>query len=165
METDKPSPAGPPAGGLSSGLKDTGFLLGWILGLILIGGLLWFFTQPLRTRLVIRSVNRVLASLDEPRRLDDAISPWGLPGQGPQLGSWYILAEADGRAVVFPMMNEGILASFIAILSPEGTVDALLPLSANAVRILERLPPGTVQTYKRRIEGSEALISNGGRGK
>lgn len=162
MAIDKPaSPGQVPPAGLSSGLKDTGFLLGWILGLVLIGGLLWFFTQPLRTGLIIRSVNRVLASFDEPRRLGAAISPWGLSGRTAQLGSWYTLAEADGRAVVFPMMSEGILASFIAILSPGGTVEVLLPLSVNSARILKRLSQGTIQTYIRRIEGSEVLISHG----
>jgi hypothetical protein len=59
------------------------------------------------------------------------------------------------------MMSEGILASFIAILSPGGTVEVLLPLSVNSARILKRLSQGTIQTYIRRIEGSEVLISHG----
>jgi hypothetical protein len=77
------------------------------------------------------------------------------------LGSWYTLAETEGRAVVFPMMSDGILASFIAILSPRGTVDVLLPLSVNSARILKRLPRGTIQTYIRRIEGSELFTAPG----
>jgi hypothetical protein len=164
MVIDKPESSGPlPHVRLSSGLKDTGFLMGWILGLVLIGGLLWFFTQPLRTRLIIRSVNRVLASSNEPRRLDAAVSSWGLSGRRSQLGSWYTLEKDDGRAVVFPMMSDGIPAPFIAILSPGGTVDVLLPLSLNSARILPRLSRGTIETYIRRIEGSEALISGGGK--
>jgi hypothetical protein len=145
------------------GLKDTGFLMGWILSLVLVGGLLWFFTQPLRTSLIIRSVNRVLASSDEPRRLDAPVSSWGLSGRRAQLGSWYTLEDGEGRALVFPMMGDGILASFIAILSPGGTVDVLLPLSVNSARILERLPRETIQTYIGRIEGSEAMLSGGGK--
>jgi hypothetical protein len=164
MAIDKPeSPGQIPPAGLSSGLKDTGVLMGWILSLVLIGGLLWFFTQPLRTSLIIRSVNRVLASSNESRRLDAAVSPRGLSGRQAQLGSWYTLEKDDGRAVVFPMMSDGILASFIAILSPEGTVDVLLPLSVNSVRILPRLSRGTIETYIRRIEGSDAIISGGGK--
>jgi hypothetical protein len=162
MAIDKPAPSGGHLpGDRSSGLKDMGVLLGWILALVFIGGLFWFLTQPLRTKVIIRSVNRVLESFDESRRLDAAIPPRSLPGRTVQLGSWYTLSESGGRAVIFPMMSEGILAPFIAILSPGGTVDALLPLSLNAARILERLPQGTVRTYIRRIEGSGVSLSGG----
>ena len=43
-------------------LKDAAILAGWIAGLILIAGCLWFFTQPLRDRIIPAAVNRCLSN-------------------------------------------------------------------------------------------------------
>jgi hypothetical protein len=134
-------------------LKDGGILFGWIAGLLLIGGLIWFFTQPLRSRALMRSVNGVLLSTGDSRRL---AAPLASPAQPVRpLGVWYTRSDSAGRAVVFAVMDHGIQVSFAAMLSPGGALEALIPLSGHAERIQERLSPEFVQLYLRRIVTEE----------
>ena len=139
-------------------LRDLGILLGWIAALIFAGGLLWVLTQPVRAGLLLRSANRVLAFTQEPYRLESAIPPWGVTGRVSQLGVWYTLVNTGGRGVIFPMIINGSSASFLAILSPEGSVDSLVPLSGNSVKAFKELSPAVRSMYIRRLEESDALI-------
>jgi hypothetical protein len=81
-----------------------------------------------------------------------------------QAGSWFTLVNSDDRAVVFPLMADGILSSFVAMVSPEGKVYSLLPLGTHAARLITRLPQGTVATYIHRIEESAVLLRSSGGG-
>jgi hypothetical protein len=135
-----------------------GFLAAWIAGICLVGGLCWFLTQPLRNSLIVRTVNRTLEQHGESRRLEAPISPWGKSGAVFQLGSWYTLTDGTGRAVVFSIMNDGILAPYASFLSPQGEAGLFIPLSVHAGRLLDRLPVGILQTYARRIESAERLL-------
>jgi hypothetical protein len=139
-------------------LRDLGILLGWIAALILAGGLLWVLTQPVRTGLLLRAANRVLAFTQEPYRLESVIPPWGVSGRGSQLGVWYTLVNAEGRGVIFPVIINGSSVSFLAILSPEGSVDSLVPLSGNSVKAFTELSPAVRGMYIRRIEECDAMI-------
>ncbi|MDR2186255.1 MAG: hypothetical protein LBO80_11420 [Treponema sp.] len=134
-------------------LRDGGILFGWIIGILAAGGLIWFFTQPLRTRALMRAVNGVLLSAGDPRRLA-AYLPSPAEPERP-LGLWYTRSDSAGKAVVFTMMDHGIQASFAAMLSPKGDLEALIPLSSHAERIQERLVPEFVQLYLRRIVTGE----------
>jgi hypothetical protein len=143
---------------LSPGLRRTGVFLAWIGGIILLGGLLWFFTQPVRNRALIRSVNRILAASEAPWRLEAALSPWGMPGRASQLGTWVTLDDPEVRGVVFPVISDGLLSSCLAVLSPQGQVEALIPLSGHARRTLDSISPGALGIYVRRVEAGYALI-------
>jgi hypothetical protein len=151
-------PSGLRSGEKRTGLRDLGILLGWIAALILAGGLFWALTQPLRAGMLMRSANRVLAFTQEPYRLESAISPWGVSGRASQLGVWYTLINTGGRGVIFPLILRGSSLSFLAILSPEGSVEALIPLSGNSVKALGELSPDVRGMYIRRIEECDALI-------
>jgi hypothetical protein len=135
-----------------------GILAAWIAGLCLAGGLAWFLTQPLRSGLIITTVNRTLERNGENRRLDAQISPWGKSGAAFQLGNWYTLKDGNGRAVIFSIMNDGILAPYLAFIpsgGPGQAMEPFVPLSAHADRLLGRLPQGILQTYARRVEAME----------
>jgi hypothetical protein len=134
-------------------LKDGGILLGWIVGILAAGGLVWFFTQPLRTKALMRSVNGVLLSRGDSRRLAAHLSAPPEPER--PLGVWFTRTDSAGRAVVFAMMDYGIQASFAAMLSPQGDLEELIPLSGHAERIQERLSPEFTQLYLRRIVTGE----------
>jgi hypothetical protein len=143
------------------GIRDMGILAAWIAGLCLAGGLAWFLTQPLRNSFVIHTVNRTLERSGESRRLEAPVSPWGKNGAAFQLGSWYTVREETGRAVVFSIMNDGILAPYAAFLSGQGTAGPFIPLSVHAERLLDRLPREVLQTYVWRIESAELLLKKG----
>ena len=141
-----------------SGLKDLGVFAGWLVGIFLLGGLLWYGTQQTRINMMIRSVNMVLDALEDPRRLKSPLSSRSTPEQG----SRFSLVGTNGRAVVFSIITEGTFVPFVAMISPEGKVEELVPLTGNPDRVLDRLSPGTLTIHTRRIEAAEALIASRG---
>jgi hypothetical protein len=139
-----------------SALKEPGIFAGWLGGILLLGGILWLSTQGIRLETTARSVNRALQEAGDPRRIG-APSPFrSLPDQGGR----YTLLNQSGRAVVFSVMSGGAAIPFVAMISPEGVVEDLIPLAGNRNRTLERLSPGILQPYIRRIEAMEALITS-----
>jgi hypothetical protein len=143
---------------LPPGLRTLGIFAAWIGGIILLGSLLWFLTQPVRQGMIIRSVNRILAAAGEPLRLEAALSPWGMPGRATQLGLWFSLTGSGERGLLFPVASDGAFASCLAVLSPEGRLRTLIPLSGHAQRIFPLIPPGVLGLYTRRIEASYAAL-------
>jgi hypothetical protein len=141
-----------------SGLKDLGVFIGWLMGIFLLGGLLWYGTQHARANVMIRSVNTVLDALDDPRRLKDPLSFRSIQEQGGR----FSLVGTNGRAVVFSIITEGTFVPFVAMISPEGKVEELVPLTDNPGYVWERLTPGTITIHTRRIEAEEALIASRG---
>jgi hypothetical protein len=146
---------------LSKTMKRWGIFLAWFLGLLILGGLLWFFTQPVRNRVMIRSVNRVLTLYGEDSRLEKTLSPWAMPGRAAQAGTWFSVVNSEKRGIVFSIMQGGTMGSFLGIISPGGTVDALIPLGNNAVKMKDQLPEGIRRIYIRRIELSNTLLRAG----
>jgi hypothetical protein len=139
-------------------VKEWGLFAAWIGGLVLTGILLWALTGSLRSQIIVRSANKVLERSDVPHRLDKAIGALGKPGRAMQLGFWFTLRNSGGRAVVFPLMTGPNTAAAMALLSPEGKVESLVPLSTGAAQLFEGLPAGTVQLYIRRAEEAHALL-------
>jgi hypothetical protein len=136
-------------------LKDLSIFIGWIGGLLLIGGLCWFLSAPLRAGRLLRSVNQVLIRSGDPRRLDEAIAPPELTPEALRIGTWYNMAFSGNgsRAVVFTLAAEGRFFPCMAVLNPEGGVEEIIPLSAGGEKSFGRLSPGSLQIYIRRIEG------------
>ena len=139
-------------------VKQWGFFAAWIGGLVLTGILFWGLTGSLRAQIMVISANKVLDRSGIPHRLDKTIDTLGKPGRATQLGSWFTLRNTGGRAVVFPLMAGPNAAAVMALLSPEGKVESLVPLSTGAVQLFERLPAGVVQLYIRRAEEAYALL-------
>jgi hypothetical protein len=136
-------------------LKDLSIFAGWIGGFLLIGGLCWFLSAPLRTQRLMRSVNRVFAQAGDLRRLDAAIPSSELPSGALRIGTWYNMAfSGEGsRAVVFTFITGGRFFPCAAEINPEGRVEEIIPLSREGEKTLRGLSPGSVQLYIKRIEG------------
>jgi hypothetical protein len=128
--------------------RDIGILAGWIAAFLLVGSLLWFFTRPVRTRLLMESVNRVLEQTGREERLSEALT--GLPGRPIFLGTWFALEDSEDQALIFPIMVDGLFLPCMAMVSPAGTVAELIPLNTHS-RSIGR---GIIKTYIRRIEGN-----------
>ncbi|MDR1863196.1 MAG: hypothetical protein LBQ67_04660 [Treponema sp.] len=140
-----------------SRLKDLSIFIGWIGGLLLIGGLCWFLSRPLRSHLLMQAVNKVLIQADDPRRLT---APVPLPELKPgalRIGAWYVMdfSGEGSRAVVFTFIAEGNFFPCLAEINREGMVEKIMPLSRHGESIFRRLSPGSIRIYKRRIEGIE----------
>jgi hypothetical protein len=136
-------------------LKDVSIFAAWIGGILLIGGLCWFLSAPLRSRLVMRAVNRVLTRIDDPRRLDAVIPLSELRPDALRIGSWYNMAfsREGSRAVVFTLIAEGCFFPCLAEINQEGRVENIVPLSRHGERAFRGLSPGSIQIYIRRLEG------------
>jgi hypothetical protein len=145
-------------------LKDGAICIGWIGGLVLAGGLCWFLSQPLRSNRLMRAVNRVFIQTGDSRRLTEAIPPSELKPEALRMGTWYVMSfSGEGnRAVVFNFIGEGNFFPCVAEINSEGRVEEIIPLSSHGERIFRRLSPGSVQIYKRRIEGKKIERKEGG---
>jgi len=141
-------------------LKDRAILAGWIAGLVLIASLLWSLSYPFRAFCLMRATNKVLITMDDPRRLVAPVHHFaGLAS----LGCWYRLsggsggdannANAESLFYVFALVQGGILVPCGAEVSNEGKVIEIIPLSNHARQLMNRIPPGVIQMYVRRIEG------------
>ncbi|MHB9291522.1 hypothetical protein Holit_00599 [Hollandina sp. SP2] len=143
-------------------LKERGIYIGWIAGILLVGGGLWFFTQSLRTTLLLQTVNQVLETVQDPRRLEGLIPGQASWGRLPW-GNWYTLVDSEDRVLVFSLMSNGIFIPCMAVVSSgTGKVveDTILPLTSHPEQTLKQIPRGLIKTYIRRIE-SPSFIQTG----
>jgi len=133
-------------------LKDRAILAGWIAGLILIASLLWSLSFPFRSFCLMRSTNKILITMNDPRRLIAALPHTA--GGPSSLGCWYRLAGSENGSLfyIFTLVQGGILIPCGAEISDKGDVIDIIPLGNHARRIMSRTPPGLIQMYSRRIE-------------
>jgi len=143
-------------------LRDAAIFAGWIAGLLLIAGIIWFFTQPVRDRFMVTAVNQVLQQSGDSRRLLAPIPPGALHAGASRLGSWYIMGglpelPEGTKAFVFTFIAEGTFFPSLAIVVPGGTgVEEFIPLTNHGQRMFQRISPEILKLYSRRIVGAES---------
>ena len=131
-------------------LKDKAILLGWIMGLLLLISLLIIFTVPVQTYYLLRNINNVFINNNDTRRLTAHIKQ--KPGKAEPFGYWFSMLNSEKRMFVFSFFKDGILIPLGAVVSDDGAVEEVIPLSAHAVQAFEVLPESLIQMYVRRIE-------------
>ena len=142
-------------------VKDAAIFVGWIAGLVLIAGLCWFLTQPVRSKILSRAVNQVLEQSGNSYVLGGEVSPGALKPGVSKMGSWYTMvrsgqAGAEGtRAFIFVFIGEGTFFPCAARVAPDGKVEEFIPLSSYGEKVIKRVPSEILKLYARRIEGSE----------
>ncbi|GBU26720.1 hypothetical protein R84B8_00232 [Treponema sp. R8-4-B8] len=136
-------------------MKDKAILLGWIIGILLLISVLWISIQSVHAFYILRAVNSVFMNNDDSRRVSKYLH--AKAGKAETLGFWYSMNSAD-KMFVFTVFKDGILVPLGAIVSPNGTVSEIFPLSAHAVQIFDGLPKSILQMYVGRIE--EAALEN-----
>jgi hypothetical protein len=139
-----------PADKYFSELKDKAILLGWIAGLLLLLTVLWVLTSSVQSNNLLRSINGVFINNDDERRVLKNIQHKA--GKADLLGYWYSMLNSTDRMFVFGVFQDGILIPVGAILSENGTVKEILPLSAHASQVYENMPKSILQMYINRIE-------------
>ncbi|GHU94616.1 hypothetical protein FACS189479_07580 [Spirochaetia bacterium] len=131
-------------------LKDSCLLLGWMAGLFLVGGLLWSLTEPVRGRVLQKTVNRVMADTGESLRLSGALEK--TPVKRMPLGTWYHIDGSDDRMLVFPLISGGAVFPCGAVVNPGGKVERVIPLGVHGEQLFKDLPQGILRIYIHRIE-------------
>ena len=139
-------------------LKDGFIFAGWVAGLLLIGALSWFFTRTIRAEFLQDSINSALIRMEDPRRLEAPLVPGTIRSRkdygplSPQ-GYWFSLKGEVDCFLFFTLIADGLFLPCGAILSPEGKVKELIPMSIRGEKTLAQVPPGVIRLYIRRIEG------------
>jgi hypothetical protein len=133
-------------------MKDKAILFGWVAGLLLLISMLWIFTQDLQAYYLLRTVNNVLVNRDDTRRLAEHVKM--KPGRSVPLGYWYSVHNSNDFMFVFSIFQDGILIPLGAVVSVNGIVREVIPLSAHAVQVFDNLPKSILQMYVKRIEES-----------
>ncbi|MDR1838530.1 MAG: hypothetical protein LBQ93_02945 [Treponema sp.] len=134
----------------NSDVKDRLILFGWIAGLLILISVIWFFSQRLQAYYLLKSVNSVFVNNEDERRLSAYIP--NKTGKAGLLGYWFSMRNSTDRLFVFTIFQDGILVPLGAIVSDNGSVSGIIPLSAHAVQIFNDLPQSIVQMYITRIE-------------
>jgi len=140
----------------STTFKDTLILLAWITSILIIANVCWYTTQGLRDRLTIRAVNRVFIQTGDSRRLLEPTSPeWKA---SLLTGTWFTMQDETPvrkKALVFSFIGEGTFFPCIAVMTQDGKVADIIPLSSHGEKVLKRISPGILRLYTKRIEGAE----------
>ena len=136
--------------GAVSGIRDKAVFSGWIAGLLIAVCLLWIFTRPLQERYLLRTVNRVFIASGDSRRLGARLAKPS--GKSSLLGYWYSMLDSTDRIFVFGAIQDGILVPCGAVVSANGEVREIIPLSVHAGQVLDNIPQSIMRMYARRIE-------------
>ena len=134
-------------------MKEKALLFGWIAGLLLIISLFWIFTHGLQTHYLLRTVNNVLISKNDPRRLNEHLNIKS--GKSSPLGFWYSMYGSTDNMFIFSVFQDGILIPLGAIVSSNGDVTDIIPLSAHATQVFNNMPKSILQVYINKIEGNK----------
>jgi len=131
-------------------MKDKLILLGWIVGLLLLISVIWIFSQPALTFNLMRNVNNVLSNNNDARRISAYLHT--KTGKAEIFGYWYSMYNSTNKMFVFTAFRDGVLVPLGAIVSANGSVDEILPLSAHAAQIFNEMPKSVLKMYVDRIE-------------
>jgi len=132
-------------------LSGRGQMVLWIVLIFLFGVLFWGLTSPVRHKVEINAVNKVLEEKKERRRLKDYISPWLLSGSFSEAGNWYTI-EDGSICVVFTILKDGISSPFLAIFNRSAKIDKLYPLSVNSALLLKSESDVVIELWSGRVE-------------
>jgi len=133
-------------------LRDKAVLLGWIAGVLMLISLIWILSQPLQAHYLLKAINYVFINNNDERRVINYIQK--KPGKTGLMGYWYSMYNTNDNMFVFTVFKDGILVPFGAIVSDNGNVQEIIPLSAHAVQIFDNLSQSILQMYVRRIEAA-----------
>jgi hypothetical protein len=141
-----------------SALQDRLILAAWILGLFLVGALLWIGTGPWRTSRMLQEVNHQLEKNGLDDRVELPLGTWGVAGRSALAGFRFSLAGNNGTVFVFSMPLEGNFAAGMAMVSKNGGVGPLLPLGEHASILFERSSPELIGMFAERVENAASLL-------
>jgi len=133
-------------------IKDKAILTAWIAGLIILISVLWILTQQLQSHYLMRSVNSVFINNNDARRV--TVSVQQKTDKANMIGYWYSMHNSEDKMFVFAVFQDGILVPLGAIVSNNGKVIEIMPLSAHAVHIFDALPESILKMYSNRIEST-----------
>jgi len=140
-------------------IQNKAISFGWVIGLLFFLSLLWFLTQPVQKHYLLRTINNVLIANGDSRRVMDYKGV--KDGKTGLFGYWFLMYDSPGSMFVFAAFQDGILIPLGAVVSADGAVEDIIPLSAHAAQITDKLPASVLQVYVTRIEAAALLNKRG----
>jgi len=137
-------------------IKDKAIIFGWVAGLLFFLSLLWILTQPIQKHYLLRAINNVLIANGDSHRVMDYKGV--NDGKTGLFGYWYLVYNSTSSMFVFAAFQDGILIPLGAVVSDNGSVEDIIPLSAHAAQAADKLPASVLQLYITRIE--DAALAN-----
>jgi hypothetical protein len=131
-------------------MKNKAVIFGWIIGTLFFLSLLWNFSQPLQKYYLLRTINNMLIFNEDSRRITEYKS--ANDEKNGLFGYWFLMYDSKDKMFVFAAFQDGILIPLGAIVSPNGSVSDIIPLSAHAMQVADKLPMSVLQVYITRIE-------------
>ena len=131
-------------------IKDKAILSGWIIGILILVSLIWIFSQSIQSLYLMRTVNNVLININDSRRVSDFI-----PQRNEKAGLFgymFSIYNSEKKMYVFTVFQDGILVPIGAVISTDGIVEEIIPLSSHAQQIYSSLPKNMLQMYINKIE-------------
>jgi hypothetical protein len=138
--------------------KDTLIFAGWIVGILLFGGLLWYLSQDFRAHRTIRTVNAVLIQHNDDRRLQSSLPHNPQSRKIFQNYERFSLLNSAGSAVIMTKYDNTIPFVFAAFLNPNGNIQDILPLDNHSAQTMKRIDEKKITLYKAYIEETERQI-------
>jgi len=136
-----------------SNIKDTAIVFGWIAGLLLLISILWILTSSVQSNNLLRTVNSIFISNNDDRRVSKYLHYKS--NKADLMGYWYSMLNSTDKMFVFGIFQDGILIPLGAVVSENGSVKEILPLSAHASQVYAGLPKSILQMYINRIEDNK----------
>jgi len=133
-------------------IKNKAVIFAWIIGLLLILSLIWILSQPLQKHYLLRAINNVLIANGDSRRISDYKNV--NDGKTGLFGYWFLMHNSPGSMFVFAFFQDGIMIPLGAVVSDNGSVVDVIPLSAHAMQVADKLPASVLQLYIARIEAA-----------
>jgi hypothetical protein len=137
--------------------KDTLLCTGWIVGILLFGGLLWYLTQDVRENRMIRMINAVLIDNNDARRVLSAL-PNNEKSKNHNNYQRFTFVASSDTAVVMTMYDNTIPSVYAAFVNPDGKIQDILPLDNHSAQAMERIEKTKLDEYKMRLEEKERQI-------
>ncbi|MDR2900153.1 MAG: hypothetical protein LBV20_01345 [Treponema sp.] len=141
--------------------KDTILFCCWILGILLVGGLLWYFTQDFRENRMLRTINAILIQNSDTRRLQSTLPDDPKSKRIYQNYQRFSLVNSSDRAVIITMYDNTIPSLCAIFIDNNGMVRDILPLDNHSAQVMERMEKTKLDVYIKHIEENEQQIRSG----
>ena len=131
-------------------IKDKLILLGWITAILLLISVIFIFSNNFQKRQLIRTVNSVFYYRDDSRRISEYTAK--ITFKSGIMGYWFSINNSTDKIFIFTFFQDGILLPLAAVVSQDGNVKEIIPMSEHALSVFENIPDSILQVYISKIE-------------
>ncbi|MCL2271619.1 MAG: hypothetical protein FWC19_02285 [Treponema sp.] len=130
--------------------KEKLILLGWITALLLLISLIFISSNGLQRKQLMRTVNNVFYYRDDSRRVTEYTLKNTV--KSGIMGYWFSINNSTDKIFVFTVFQDGILLPLGAVVSHNGEVREIIPMSEHALSVFKNIPDNILQIYIKKIE-------------